>query len=130
MLFNKLVITNLSDADITVCTVTYPVGQSILLFDSNDSKTYGATLTTMLKGFGDMRRLATTGKIRFNMNDMVDITTDAQFDVLQAQVTQMTIQHQAGFLDNSRFYFNMRTKEWCVRDPLTGDTYSIIMVKS
>ena len=128
MLFDKLDITNLTDTPITVCTVTYPVGQTITLFDATNILTYGATLTTMLKGFGDMRKLAVGGKIRFRMNDALDFTMDAQFDVLQAQVTPMTIQHMVGFTDSSHFYFNIRTKEWCVRDPLSGDTYSIQMV--
>lgn len=121
-------ITNNTAEAITVGRVTYQPGVAFPLFDKTDITTYGDTLDTVLNHFDEMKYAAVEGRLQFVINGY-PLTTTAQFEGLWESMRPMTKEHSVGFLGTSQFYFNLRTKEFCVNDPITGKVFVVPMVE-
>lgn len=124
---NIIKVTNKTETDIIIGSMTYQPNIEVILFNSNDLSTYSNSLEVLTKYFDVYKNLSIIGDISVDVDGVI-LLHSQQWDYIQDNLTPMNKLHKVGFQDTSPFFFNMRTNDWTVINPLDGKEYIITMV--
>jgi hypothetical protein len=124
-----VVIKNNTQDDITIGNFTFVPGEDFIMFDSSTESTYTQSFEILFFHFDLYKNGSLSGDLSVTI-DGAEFSSPAQWEFLQDSVSPAKLVHKCGFSDHHVFFFNFRTKSFCVNDPISGDTWCSQMVKT